>query len=103
MINIIGIYFSCRYYAYISFTWKGREIMKITKAIFENFICLESGLNKRRVEIDFSKCKNQIILFVGPMGSGKTTILSHLIPYSHVGTLDERNSNPIIIPEGTHI
>lgn len=73
--------------------------MKITKAIFENFICLESGLNKRHVEIDFSKCKNQIILFVGPMGSGKTTILSHLIPYSHVGTLDERNSNPIIIPE----
>lgn len=73
--------------------------MKITKAIFENFICLESGLDKRKVEIDFSKCNNQIILFVGPMGSGKTTILSHLIPYSHVGTLDERNSNPIIIPE----
>lgn len=73
--------------------------MKIVKAIFENFICLEAGLDKRKVEIDFSKCKNQIILFVGPMGSGKTTILSHLIPYSHVGTLDDRNSNPIIIPE----
>lgn len=73
--------------------------MKILSVLFENFIALETGLNKRKVYIDFSVFKNQIILFVGPMGSGKTTILSHLIPYAQVGTLDERNSDPIIIPE----
>ena len=72
--------------------------MKILSVLFENFIALDTGLNKRKVFIDFSVFKNQIILFVGPMGSGKTTILSHLIPYAQVGTLDERNSDPIIIP-----
>lgn len=73
--------------------------MKIRSVLFENFIALETGLNKRKVFIDLSECNNQIIVFVGPIGSGKTTILSHLIPYAQVGTLDERNSDPIIIPE----
>ena len=71
--------------------------MKIESVLFENFIAIETGMGKRKLHIDLTKCENQIMLLVGPMGSGKTTILSHLIPYAHVGTLDERNSNPIII------
>ena len=72
--------------------------MKITYALFENFLMLDSGLGKRKVELDFSNMPNIINVIVGPMGSGKTTILSHLTPSAFVGTLDERNSDPIIIP-----
>ena len=71
--------------------------MKITSVLFENFIAIETGMGLRKLKINLSDFKNMIVLLVGPMGSGKTTILSHLIPYAHVGTLDERNSNPIII------
>lgn len=72
-------------------------IMKIKYALFENFLMLESGLGKHKVELDFSNMPNIINVLVGPMGSGKTTILSHLTPSPYVGTLDERNSDPIII------
>ncbi len=73
--------------------------MKIKYALFENFLMLESGLGKHKVELDFSNMPNVINVLVGPMGSGKTTILSHLTPSAYVGTLDERNSDPIIIPD----
>lgn len=71
--------------------------MKIESVLFENFIAILTGLGKHKLFIDFTNCKNLITLIVGPMGSAKTTILSHLIPSAHVGTLDERNSNPIVI------
>lgn len=78
---------------------KGLLIMKILYALFENFLMLKSGLDKHKVELDFTNMPNVINVIIGPMGSGKTTILSHLTPSPFVGTLDERNSDPIIIPE----
>ena len=73
--------------------------MKILKAEFQNFKGLYSGLGKYNVTIDFKDLTNIITVIIGEMGSGKTTILSHLQPWASVGSLDERNSDGIIIEE----
>ena len=73
--------------------------MKILKAEFQNFKGLYSGLGKYNVTIDFKNLTNIITVIIGEMGSGKTTILSHLQPWASVGSLDERNSDGIIIEE----
>ena len=51
-------------------------------------------MNKNEVNIDFTQANknSKINLLVGPVGSSKTAILSHLQPFSTVGTLDNRNS-----------
>ena len=73
--------------------------MKILKAEFQNFKGLYSGLGKYEVVLDFKKMTNTINVIIGEMGSGKTTILSHLQPWATVGSLDERNTDGIIIEE----
>lgn len=71
--------------------------MKIVYAKFSNFKHLYSALGKYVVELDFKDMTNIINVIIGKMGSGKTTILSHLQPWASFGTLDERNSDGIII------
>ena len=73
--------------------------MKILRAEFQNFKGLYSGLGKYNVTLDFQDMPNIITVIIGEMGSGKTTILSHLQPWATVGTLDERNTDGIIIDE----
>lgn len=53
-------------------------------------------MNKKEIEIDFTKSKNKVVLFIGSNGSGKTSILSSLHPYAYLGSLDVRNSAGII-------
>lgn len=79
--------------------------MKITYAEFVNFKHLYSALGKYEVVLDFKDMTNIINVIIGKMGSGKTTILSHLQPWASFGTLDERNTDGIIIDEknGTKI
>jgi DNA repair exonuclease SbcCD ATPase subunit len=79
--------------------------MKIIYAKFVNFKHLYSALGKYEVVLDFKDMTNIINVIIGKMGSGKTTILSHLQPWASFGTLDERNSDGIIIDEknGTKI
>ena len=71
--------------------------MILLKAVFINFAGLYAGMNKHRVSIDFSKCKNNIILLVGKNGSGKTTLLSNLHPFPYVESGDVRSSQDLII------
>ena len=75
----------------------GDDEMKILLAEFTNFKHLYSGLGKYKVKLDFTKVPNKINVIVGKMGSGKTTILGHLQPWASFGTLDERNSDGIVI------
>lgn len=70
--------------------------MKITLLELNNFSAIYVGLRRERLRLDFSKFTNIITIIVGEMGSGKTTILSQLHPWSNIGVLDERNSDQMI-------
>lgn len=71
--------------------------MRITKLILENFANIYSAMNKKRIEIDFSKCQNNITIFLGPNGSGKTSILSELHPFANSGSMDIRSDINLIL------
>ena len=73
--------------------------MRITLLELNNFAAIYVGLRRERLRLDFSKFDNIITIIVGEMGSGKTTILSQLHPWSNIGVLDERNSDPMIRTE----
>ena len=47
--------------------------MKITRLILENFANIYTAMNKKKIDIDFSKCKNNITIITGHNGSGKTS------------------------------
>lgn len=67
--------------------------MKITYLKMENLKNILAGMGKSKVEIDFSKGKNDKILLLGGNGSGKSIILSSATPYR--GTNDNRSVDPI--------
>jgi len=71
--------------------------MRITYLKVKNFADIYAGLKRHSVEIDFSKSKNRVILFVGANGSGKTAILSKLHPFPYPGNMDVRNGSEMII------
>jgi DNA repair exonuclease SbcCD ATPase subunit len=71
--------------------------MKITYLKLENFINIKAGMKKSKVEIDFSKGKNNLILLCGPNGSGKTSLLSELHPFANSGNMDVRGETNLII------
>ena len=71
--------------------------MKIEKLILKNFSAVKNAMNANEITIDFSQARNNICLIIGPNGSGKTTILSMLHPFSDVGNLDVRNANQLIL------
>ena len=72
--------------------------MKILKLVLNNFNAIKNAMDTTELSIDFSTTVNKICLMIGPNGSGKTTVLSMLHPFSDVGNLDVRNSNSLIIP-----
>lgn len=66
--------------------------MKILYLKLENFSSILTCLEKSILEIDFTQCKNKIILLEGPNGSGKTSILSTIHPFATNGNLDSTMS-----------
>lgn len=74
--------------------------MKVLYLKLKNFANIFTATNKKSIEIDFSKSKHNIILFVGKNGSGKTSILSELHPFATAGSMDTRNDTCLIM-EGT--
>lgn len=54
--------------------------MKLLKAKIKGLIGLSRGSNIKEIDIDFTKCKNNITLIMGGNGSGKSTLLSVLHP-----------------------
>ena len=73
--------------------------MKINYLKLKNFVNIISGMKKSEIEIDFSKSKNKLIVLSGKNGSGKTSILSELHPFSSCGNMDVR-SDVCLIKEG---
>lgn len=72
---------------------------KITRLYLKNSIQVWSGLNKEEIDIDFTVNDNIVNIFIGKMGSGKTSILAHAQPFATFGTLDIRNQEAVIEPE----
>lgn len=55
--------------------------MRYLYACFSNYIGFYNGMGIRKLEIDFRKCQNHIILISGMNGSGKSTLLNALSPF----------------------
>lgn len=72
---------------------------KITRLYLKNSIQVWSGLNKEEIDIDFTTNDHVVNIFIGKMGSGKTSILAHAQPFATFGTLDIRNQEAVIEPE----
>ena len=71
--------------------------MKIEYLELKNFSNINTAFKTKKLSIDFTKCKNKIVLLTGPNGSGKTSILSCLHPFATNGNLDIRNDNPLVL------
>lgn len=71
--------------------------MKIEYLKLINYASIYTAMGVKEIEIDFSKCKNSVILFVGSNGSGKTSLLSALHPFAYYGNMDVRNNTSIIL------
>ena len=71
--------------------------MKITYLKLKNFKAIDVTLHIKELEIDFTRMVNPIMLLIGPIGSCKTYILSHLQPFAYMGNVDLRNGEDMII------
>ena len=86
--------FICIYHLYFL---RGDElILKILYLKLKNFASIYTAMGLKELEIDFTQSKNNVILFVGDNGSGKTSILSSLHPFPYYGSMDPRNGTSII-------
>lgn len=72
--------------------------MKITYLRLENMAAMRVAQQTDVIEIDFTKSKNRIISIQGVNGSGKSSLISTLSPFSGVTSVDERSSLPFITP-----
>ena len=52
--------------------------MRFLYVVLEGYIGLYNGLGLSRIELDMSKCKNNICVISGPNGVGKSTIINAL-------------------------
>lgn len=71
--------------------------MRIIYLCLKNFASINTAMMKKKIEIDFTKCKNKVILLVGINGSGKTSIISNLHPFAYPGSMDVRNNEELIL------
>lgn len=74
--------------------------MKIKYILLENFLGIYAGTGRTKLEIDFSKNKNKIIILNAANGKGKTTLLSLMHPLR--SSYDDRSKNLIIPDELGH-
>lgn len=71
--------------------------MKVTYLRLKNFNAIHSSLNRKTIEIDFTRMEHSILLLVGTNGSCKTYILSNIHPFAFVGNVDIRSGQDMII------
>jgi len=64
--------------------------MKILYLRLVNSAGIYAGTSKRKIDIDFTKGNNNIIMLFGGNGSGKSTIISSLHPFNSTCN-DERD------------
>lgn len=72
-------------------------VLRIRRLFLEHFAPILAGTGKEFINLDLSNVYNRMIIFIGPIGSAKTYIMSHLQPFATVGSLDIRNSDDPIL------
>lgn len=74
--------------------------MKINNVSFVNFSKIYSGLRLNKLTIDFTQLTNNITLFIGKIGSGKSAIVSslHVFPYNTATDINMENTD-LILPD----
>lgn len=72
--------------------------MRYLYACFKNYIGFYNGMGLDKVEIDFTKCKNNIVLISGANGTGKSTLMESLsiIPDPNSSYIPERDGEKIL-------
>lgn len=71
--------------------------MRVEYLKLKNFVNVFAGMKRTEVEIDFSQSSNNIIVFIGKNGSGKTSLLSELHPFANSGNMDVRSDVNLIM------
>lgn len=64
--------------------------MRLLSLRLKNYLGIANGLLRDEITIDFTRCRNRIILIKGATGSGKTTILEAISPLP--------DNNSILVP-----
>lgn len=74
--------------------------MKIVSLELVNFSRVYSGIGKTRVFIDLLNSDNEINLFLGANGSGKSSIMGCFHPFAYNSAIGDNTSNSDLIIEG---
>lgn len=74
--------------------------MKIVSLELVNFSRVYSGIGKTRVFIDLLNSDNEINLFLGANGSGKSSIMGCFHPFAYNSAVGDNTSNSDLIIEG---
>lgn len=74
--------------------------LKLERAVFHNFAGLKAGTRKSKIEIDFTKMKNNICLVIGSNGCGKTSLLESLHPKAYNVSEDRSGNSYNLIVDG---
>ena len=72
--------------------------MRYTYACFKNYIGFYNGMGLEKVEIDFTKCKNNIILISGINGCGRSTLMNalNIFPDSSSSFIPEKDGEKLL-------
>lgn len=72
--------------------------MRYIYACFKNYIGFYNGMGLDKVEIDFTKCKNNIVLISGINGSGKSTLMNalNIFPDPNSSYVPERDGEKLL-------
>lgn len=71
--------------------------MRMIRLKLKNFASIWTGMNKTEIDIDFTRCKNRIILITGENGTGKTSLLSQMNPFPNLIATDIRATENLIL------
>src|SRR5574344_1595776 len=57
------------------------DIMRLWRLHLENYVNIYNGMGLRTLDIDFSKCRNKLLIIKGDNGSGKSSLYNCLSPF----------------------
>ena len=69
------------------------KLIKVLELRLENFARISTGLQVNSLTIDFEKLTNELFLFIGKNGSGKTSILHTIHPFAYNTSIGDNIPN----------